>query len=73
VDSRKKNANWQLTTLFDGRYSMESAQLAVLMDLRDELQTLNGILSCPNFMSVPHKLDAIRRNTIRRRRKQPRK
>ncbi len=43
--------------------------VAVLMDIRSELQQLNGLLRCPNFLSMPGELRAIRRNTATRRRR----
>ncbi len=62
-DMRLKNVNWNCGN-GDGRcQSVDHAQLAVLMDIRDELQTLNALLRCRNFLNIPDKLDAIRRNT----------
>lgn len=40
---------------------------ALLMDIRDELKRLNGVLHCPNFLAIPFKLDAIKRNTTKKR------
>jgi hypothetical protein len=48
--------------------SYEAAQLAVLMDLRDELKRLNGLLHCSNFLAIPARLEAIRINTRKKRR-----
>lgn len=67
ADTRYKNALWVIRTSSDGTLCHSSAQIAVLMDIRDELQTLNSTLSCPNFLAIPAKLDAIRRNTSKRR------
>ena len=39
----------------------ERAGIAVLMDIRDELQRLNRLLSCPNFVGIPHTLKTISR------------
>lgn len=66
--SRHKDANWNLQ---DNIQTWEEAQAAVLMDIRDELKQMNLILSvlrCTNFLNIPHKLDAIRRNTAKKRR-----
>lgn len=35
--------------------------IEVMMDIRNELQRLNNVLQCPNFIAVPSKLDDIRR------------
>lgn len=64
---RHKNTSWDCTT--NGIVTNADARLAVLMDIRDELQTLNGLLTCPNFIAIPHKLDAIRKNTTKKRRR----
>ncbi len=68
ADQRCKNFNWSVratddTTLFDG------AQLAVLMDIRDELRQLNRVFECHNFLRIPRVLDSIRRNTHKIKRK----
>lgn len=41
------------------------------MDIRDELKRMNGLLHCHNFLSIPHKLESIRKNTIKKKRKKP--
>jgi hypothetical protein len=66
-DTRFKNALWKINSNADGTIPTTEAHLALLMDIRDELQKLNGVLSCPQFRSIPHKLEAIRRNTAKRR------
>lgn len=60
-DTRKKNFNWKLSA----KNSYPDSTLAVLMDIRDELQELNRTLACPNFTSIPTKLAAIQRNTAK--------
>lgn len=68
VDTRHKNQNWALPTNAIGNIeTWQGVEIAVLMDIRDELQVLNGLLRCPNFLAIPKKLDAIRRNTSRPR------
>jgi len=52
-----------------GTPSISYAQLAVLMDIRDELQRLNRLFYCSNFMQIPAKIDAIRKNTSKPNRK----
>lgn len=69
ADSRKKDAGWSVLPDTDGRYSFAAAHLAVLMDIRDELKSLNRLLHCSNFISIPDKLNAIRRNTAKPRKK----
>ena len=44
--ARYKNANWRLD---DPVTNWEQVYIAVLMDIRDELQTLVKIFQCPNF------------------------
>lgn len=46
-------------------YSYEAAQLSVLMDLRDELKSLNALLNCPNFIGIPTTLRIIARHVER--------
>jgi len=71
-DTRQGNTNWQINPSSDGSYSYNAAHLAVLMDLRDELRSLNFMLSsincilnCRNFKQIPSKIEAIRKNTDR--------
>jgi hypothetical protein len=51
----------------------ERVGIAVLMDIRDELQTLNRLLACPNFLGIPHTLTRIARNTTKKKAKRRRK
>jgi hypothetical protein len=64
--SRNKDISWTLPE--SNNMSYEAAQLAVLMDLRDELKRLNGLLHCSNFLAIPARLEAIRINTRKKRR-----
>lgn len=66
-DMRKRGIEWGITPNSDGSFSFTAAQLAVLMDIRDELKRLNGTLHCVNFLRIPSKLEAIRRNTAKPR------
>lgn len=64
LDTRHSGKRWSLPTNDSGRIeTWEAVQIAVLMDIRDELQRLNNVLHCPNFTSIPNTLGAIRRNT----------
>ena len=65
---REANVDWDLSRQGDGSYSYAAAQLAVLMDIRDELRTLNGVLLCTNFQSIPTTLRRIQANTTKTRR-----
>jgi hypothetical protein len=68
--ARNKNFNWILpegTPTGTGKtHSWESIHAAILMDIRDELQNLNSILHCRNFLEIPHKMDQIVRNTTKK-------
>jgi hypothetical protein len=75
ADIRKKNINWRINTNLDGTTPSVDAKLAVLMDIRDELQSVKSLLQdiaaplrCQNFLRIPKKLDAIRKNTERKKR-----
>ena len=65
TDERHRDANWRIT----GDMTFEKATLAVLMDIRDELQRLNNLLHCSNFTMFPMLLRQIRRNTTKPSRK----
>jgi hypothetical protein len=68
-DRRQKDVNWFVTG-DDGRIlSVDHAELAVLMDIRDELKRLNDVFHCNNFIGVPYKLERIARNTSKPRRR----
>jgi len=67
--ARYKNADWNLRGKeTDDHVENSVVQIAVLMDLRDELQRLNTLLHCQNFQQIPAKLEAIRRNTTKKKR-----
>lgn len=55
------NVQWLLSKL----PNVHECQTEVLMDIRDELQKLNSLLHCQNFINIPTKLDTIRRHTSR--------
>lgn len=65
--ARYPNANWSLPELRCETW--EQVNVAVLMDIRDELQKLNRLLHCSNFLEIPRILRTIRHNTTKRRRK----
>ncbi len=47
----------------------DGAQLAVLMDIREELQAVRRILQCGSFTNLPFVISKIEKNTKPRRRK----
>ncbi len=63
MNKRFKNVDWDLANPQGTIASWTNVQIAVLMDIRDELQRLNRILGCHNFLDVPFKLDRIEKNT----------
>jgi hypothetical protein len=71
IDQRKKNYLWNVTT-DDGRLCQDGAIVAVLMDIRDELRTMNSILTCPNFTNIPNTLRSIESNTKKPRKRKKR-
>ena len=71
-DTRRANKIWTVCAPNAGTATFDGAQLAVLMDLRDELQKLNQLLHCQNFVNIPRKLDRISANTAKpRKRRKP--
>ena len=69
VDRRKARMEWHVTDEAGNLYTSmrDGVTVAVLMDIRDELQRLNGLLNCRNFTGIPGTLRAIRRNTTKRK------
>lgn len=60
---------WKIWRNDNGTYPQDQAHLAVLMDIREELQNLNRLLGCPNFTRIPATLRTISRNLPARRRR----
>ena len=69
TDTRKKDIDWIIRTYPDRTSTTSEAQLAVLMDLRDELQQLNALLHCVNFTGIPAILRKIAKNTTKKGRR----
>jgi len=69
VARRANRVNIQWQTPPDAQWRWEHVAVEVLMDIRAELQILNGLLHCQNFVDVPAKLDRIAKNTRKRRAK----
>lgn len=67
-----KNAEWDLADTDGNVGTWEKVSVAVLMDIRREMQTLNRLLMCPNFTDMPFTLRAIAENTKKpKRRRKP--
>lgn len=66
-DRRRANVRW-VVDQNDGSVFRDGAQLAVLQDIRDELQKLNTVFRCDNFLSLPL-LKRIARNTVKPRKR----
>ncbi len=65
-----KDVEWDLPVGSNGNIATWAAvEIAVLMDIRDELKRLNSLLHCHNFVSIPQTLKGIRRNTTKKKRK----
>lgn len=64
--ARHKNTDWDLPY---PAANWEQAGIAILMDIRDELQTLNRLLGCDNFTQIPHVLRGIRAKLPTKKRK----
>lgn len=65
---KNANINWP-TENPDGNNTYEQARLAVLMDIRHELQRLNNVFHCHNFLEVPVMLRKIMANTAKPKRR----
>jgi hypothetical protein len=59
ADRRQKNRNWWVADEDGTVPTWERVQLAVLMDIRDELQEINRTLRCPNTQRIPRYLQQI--------------
>ncbi len=69
ADQRKKNLNWSVADDTGSTNSWAEVQVAVLMDIRDELQTLVRIFQCSNFQGLPWDVKKIIANTRKPKRK----
>lgn len=68
------NVDWKVLQTEDGQYTHEQVMKAIFLDMRAELQAMRAdmasmasTLRCPNFQTVPRKLDQIARNTRKKR------
>ena len=58
--TRVANSNWHPGDDNGNVPTWERVQVAVLLDLSDELQKLNRLLHCHNFIAIPSVLREIR-------------
>jgi len=70
TDTRRRNETWAVAQSDGTIPTWERVGIAVLMDIRDELQTLNRLLSCQSFIGIPATLRGIKRNTAKPQRRQ---
>jgi len=69
--SEFRNANWTLAgsdTDTGALANVHEATLAVLMDIRSELQAIRRVAECHNVQRVPRILDTIAANTRKSKR-----
>ena len=66
--SKVANSGWYIGRQDDGRYPHNQVMLALLMDIRGELQRINRTLQCQETQAIPRLLRAIRSNTAKPRR-----
>lgn len=69
ADTRRRNENWSVANTDGNVPTWERVSIAVLMDIRDELQTLNRVFQCTNFLRIPYQLDMIRKQTAKKKKK----
>ena len=67
TDKRKKNVAWEVADETGKVATWDCVQVAVLMDIRDELQRLNRLLHCSNFTDIPMILRRVEKNTTKRK------
>lgn len=56
---RYRDRNWELPD----QLQWDLVPIAILMDIREELQKLNRVFACPNFQDVPSILRMIKMYT----------
>lgn len=61
--SRYKDFDWHLPDASVYGHSWDSAKVALLMDIRDELKQINSTLGCRNTLDIPHHLRRIVEHT----------
>ena len=71
TDRRRKNLQWYVADESGVTDTWEQVHAAILMDIRDELQKLNRLLGCENFLDIPSLLRMIRANTAKPKKRKP--
>jgi hypothetical protein len=69
ADRRKKDVDWLVADEGGTVPTWERVNLAVLMDIRDELKRLNAAIYCRDFLAIPSTLRRISANTAKPRKK----
>lgn len=68
--SRDQTRNLTFRLNVDGNaWDTDRIQAAVLMDIRDELQKLNAVFHCSNFLGIPRELRLIKERLPKRRKR----
>ena len=70
--TRWKNSTWTIDQSVTS-VTWDAITALVLQDIRDELQKLNSLLHCPNFIGIPGVLRTIAANTKPKKPKRRRK
>ncbi len=78
---KHKDTTWNTGPKSDGgHWGWEDIKITLLMDLRDELKSMNGhlrrlnnLLDCPQLRAIPIELRKIRTNTTKKTRTNGRK
>lgn len=67
MGARHKDVEWQITSAnVNGTLSYEAAQLAVLMDIRDELKALNSKLACYRIQRMLSTIERVDRRLAKK-------
>ena len=73
TDKRKRNVVWHIKTNTDGTTPQQDAHLAVLMDIRDEMQAINAKLDCCRVREALDAIAKMHKNGVKIRRTRKRK
>jgi hypothetical protein len=65
------NIDWDLANDNGAIGTWGKVNTAVLMDIRNELRTINNVLRCSNFLAIPRHLKRIAGNTTKKKKRQP--
>lgn len=62
-----RDQDWSIWQLDNAKYDDAAVTRAILLDIREELKRLNGLLHCHNFVEIPSILRAVKKNTTKKR------